>query len=87
MRSNCFVFAFLLWRRRKKYWSDPIRRDRAPRYYINIRKADDCNYPHFLYEERSHKVSFKPFDVATGPLPSIWFKGRVCWGDRKIQKT
>lgn len=72
MRSNCLLFALrLAWRRR------------GHRGYVAMRKSDSGPFPHFLYFERHHVVSYKPPNPIARCCPPLVFSGRVCWGDEK----
>ena len=74
MRSNCLVFALLLaWRRRGK------------RGYFAIRKSDSGRFPHFLWVERHHIISYKPSHPVDRKCPPALFAGRVAWGDKKVK--
>jgi len=67
--SNCLFFALrLYWRRR---W----------RGYLLIRKSHWGPFPHFLYAERGHIVSYVPLDPKARTCPPPLFSGRVRWGD------
>lgn len=71
MRSNCLIFALLLaWRRRGR------------RGYLAMRRSDHGRFPHFLWFERHHIISYKPHHPIDRKCPPALFKGRVCWGDK-----
>lgn len=68
--SNCLFFALiLLWRRRKH------------RGYIMFRKSNWGHFPHALYHERHHVISYVPRDPHKHLCPPPFFRGRVKWGD------
>jgi hypothetical protein len=68
--SNCLIFALLLaWRRRGR------------RGYFAIRASDSGAFPHFLWFERHHVVSYKPNSPIARKCPPALFEGRVRWGD------
>lgn len=67
--SNCLFFALaLFWRRR---W----------RGYFVIRKSRWGGFPHFLYLEGRHIISYKPTDPLKRKCPPAFFRGKVSWGD------
>lgn len=67
--SNCLFFAVaLFWRRR---WKG----------YLVIRKSRWGGFPHFLYLEGKHIISYKPVDPTKHKCPPPLFVGRVAWGD------
>lgn len=81
-RSNCLVFALLLYRRR-------VRRG-VYRGYVQVRWSHWGSFPHFLYAERRavagwfkpmRMVSYVPQDPRHKTCPPPVFKGRVRWGD------
>lgn len=89
MRSNCIVFAVLLYRRR---------RHKDPGCYLSWRRSWHGPWPHCLFvsHDKRHFVSFVPrapirWDELVGwraplrvlPLHLIVFRGRVKWGDRR----
>ena len=83
-RTNCVVFALLLWwrrvRRRKEF-------PQARRYLPVARVSDWGPFPHVLYMERSRHgrvwiVSYKPTNPKKRPIPPLIFDGKVVYGDR-----
>lgn len=68
-RSNCLLFAVRLFLRR------------GCRGYLLMRKSKFGNFPHFLYAERGHIVSFVPLNPEHKTLPPPLFRGQVRWGD------
>lgn len=69
--SNCIIFAILLATRR---WHT--------RGALSFRKSDWGNFPHAMWIERSHVISYKPIDPTKRRFPPLLFKGRVVWGDK-----
>lgn len=74
MRSNCLVFALVLWKRRG--W----------RGYVTFRVSRYGPFLHFLYGEKRKSgdvrlVSFVPTHPKRKPVPPVLFKGRSKWGD------
>lgn len=69
--SNCLVFAILLAARR---W--------RTRGALAFRKSDWGMFPHALWIERHHVVSYKPIDPTRRRIPPVLFAGRVVWGDK-----
>lgn len=53
--------------------------------YIKIRRSLWGKFPHFLYEERHHTVSYVPCNPRHKECPPPLFKGRVRWGDAIFQ--
>jgi hypothetical protein len=69
--SNCLIFALMLaWRRRGR------------RGYFAIRRSDHSWFPHFLWIERHHIISYKPLEPEDRKVPPALFEGRVRWGDK-----
>lgn len=68
--SNCFIFAAAL----------ALRRWRT-RGYLALRKSDWGNFPHALWIEGHHIVSYKPIDPTKRRFPPLFFLGKVVWGD------
>lgn len=84
-RTNCVVFALLLWWRRVRHRG---RYPHARRYFPIARMSDWGYFPHVLYLERSRhgrlwQVSYKPVDPRKRPFPPLLFVGKVEFGDRK----
>lgn len=76
MRSNCALWALLLyWRRRAKGRS----------CYLMVRRSRMGKFPHVLFAEARFYglriVSFVPQDPRQKILPPPAFKGRSKWGD------
>ena len=76
MRSNCLLFAWALyWRRRK----------RGAVGYVALRRSRWGPFPHALYVEQRHYgwrvVSYVPRDPRHKTLPPPMFDGRSKWGD------
>lgn len=69
-RSNCLVFALLLYRRRK-----------GRRWYIKARQSDHGWFPHFLIQAGHHVISYTPINPRHRTFPPPFFDGRVKWGD------
>lgn len=74
--SNCVIWAYAMWLRRRAngfkgrvYW----------------RRSDWGWFPHCLYGEtingKLRMVSYKPMSPTMRLLPPPLFRGRVCWGD------
>lgn len=80
-KSNCLLFALLLKRRRA-----PVLKARGERGYISWRDSDHGWFPHFLWVERHHIISFKPPHPEDRLCPPALFEGTVRWGD-KITKV
>lgn len=76
-RSNCIIWAFLLFRRLKR---------KGHRVYRMKRKSDWGNFSHHLVgiwrRDRMRVVSYKPTDPQKRRFPPPLFKGAVKWGDR-----
>jgi hypothetical protein len=77
MRSNCVIFAALLWLRRRR---------RGREGYIMIRMSRLCWGPHVLYAERWPSgrwrvVSYKPLLGSGRALPPLVYRGESRWGD------
>lgn len=71
-RSNCIVFAVLVYRRR------------GGRGYLLVRKSHFGWFPHVMYAERTHIVHYVPLDPRTKGFPPPLFEGRVKWGGEKL---
>ena len=77
MRSNCLLWAWALyWRRRAK----------GREGYLLLRRSRSGPFPHCLYAEcRScgslRVVSYKPLSLREKKLPPPLFKGSSRWGD------
>jgi len=77
MRSNCFLWAFALyWRRRRKGHAG----------YIVIRHSRWGTFPHALYAERRKDgslrvVAYVPRDPRFKNCPPPLFSGAAKWGD------
>jgi hypothetical protein len=74
-KSNCVVFAVKLYLRRKD-----------KRGYLAMRKSDAGWWPHFLYFEKHHIVSYRPTKPITHACPHAFFSGKVYWGDDVLQQ-
>lgn len=77
MRSNCLMFAWRL------YWR---RRARGKEGYILLRRSRSGPFPHALYAEvrktgSLRLVSFKPVAPREKKVPPPLFKGASRWGD------
>lgn len=78
MRSNCLIFAWLLYRRRAK---------KGREGYLVIRRSRlAAKSPHALYAERRSDgtlrvVSYKPLAPVERKVPPPLFRGRSRWGD------
>lgn len=77
MKSNCFVWAFTLHRRRKKAGREG---------YILLRWSRWGPFPHALYGERRANgqvriVSYKPVSPVARKIPPPLFLGESKWGD------
>lgn len=77
MRSNCVVWALLLYLRRSGKGRD---------CYIAIRRSRWGAFPHFLYVERRaggswRCVSYVPMNPRHKTMPPPIFRGRWKWGD------
>lgn len=77
MRSNCLVFAVLLYLRRRR---------RGEEVYMAMRRSRWGKFPHFLVlrrcrDGRFRAVSYKPSDPRERKIPPPLFKGRSRWGD------
>jgi hypothetical protein len=76
MRSNCLIFAWsLYWRRRK----------RGAVGYVALRRSRYGPFPHALYVEHRpygwRVVSYVPRDPRHKTLPPPVFDGKSKWGD------
>lgn len=67
-RSNCIIFAVLLYRRR------------GGQGYFLVRKSRFGHFPHVMYAERSHIVHYVPESPRHRTCPPPVFRGRVKWG-------
>jgi hypothetical protein len=85
--SNCIIFAWTLYRRRRA----KARRDgKVFRGYVSIRVSWSGEFPHFIYTEIHGRKS--PRFVHYGPVrrvddklfPPPCFVGKVVWGDAVI---
>jgi hypothetical protein len=76
MRSNCVVWAVLLYLRR---------RERGRSGYLMLRKSRHGWFPHCLYAEWCHHglrvVSYVPLEPEERKCPPPAFVGRSKWGD------
>jgi hypothetical protein len=78
MRSNCIIFASLLW------WH---RRMGGHEGYLTWRLSRKARYCfHVLYAQRRKSglfrvVSYKPIDNKVRLFPPPLFMGYACWGD------
>ena len=78
MRSNCLVWAALLWLRRRR---------RGREGYLVLRMSRHAYFIHALYAERRadgrlRVVSYVPRRPKRRVLPPLLFVGRARWGDR-----
>ena len=77
MRSNCIIWAWrLYWRRRAKGFEG----------YLMVRRSRSGPFPHFLYAEARRAgsirmVSFKPLAPREKLVPPPVFRGTSRWGD------
>lgn len=81
MNSNCLIFVFLLWWRGRKRRAKYRQKGKKRRFYIAMRKSDSGNFPHFLWFEQGHIISYKPLSPIDRKCPPALFKGCVRWGD------
>lgn len=77
MRSNCVLFAW------KLYWR---RRSKGREGYVAIRRSRWGPFPHMLYVEKRlagtwRVVSYVPSDPKHKRCPPPCFDGRTRWGD------
>jgi len=77
MRSNCFIAAWLLYRRVKRrgkepYWVERWSR-KAPCWHFLVCWRLPSGYV--------HTVSFKPLNPIRRWLPPLLFPGQLEWGD------
>lgn len=77
MRSNCLLWAWSL------YWR---RRGKGREGYLLFRRSRSGPFPHFLYAEfrkagTMRVVSYKPLAPREKKLPPPLFVGRSRWGD------
>lgn len=73
MRSNCLLFAVLLYMRRAK---------KGDAGYIVMRRSRLTVFPHFLYLHRGRRlIQFTPRNPKVKLFPPPLFSGRVKWGD------
>ena len=90
MRSNCLIFAVLLYRRRMRRWrarGSPIGYE--PRIESRQSRLAPLKVPHYLYCEKCHyglrEVSYIPLDHRPLRWWQVWrvilFTGRVRRGD------
>lgn len=75
--SNCILWAFALWFRRRGH---------VRRCYVSWRKSDWGWFPHVLYTElrpygKWRVVSYKPVNPKRRAFPPPLFRGRPRWGD------
>lgn len=75
-RSNCLIWAVLLYLRR---------RVRGKACYVSIRSSRYGRFPHFVYTERRpyglRMVGYVPLNPRHKTCPPPLFCGRVKWGD------
>lgn len=77
MRTNCVVWAMLLYRRRRREGYEG---------YIVLRKSRWGPFPHVLYAERRANgqlrvVSYRPTSPRPRAIPPLIFSGASKWGD------
>lgn len=76
-RSNCLIWALLLYLRR---------RGGGRSCYVSIRGSWYGRFPHFIYTERRsyglRMVGYVPLDPKIKTCPPPLFHGRVKWGDK-----
>jgi hypothetical protein len=77
MRSNCLIFAVLLYLRRRR---------KGDEVYMAVRHSRWGKFPHFLVlrrcrDGRFRAVSYKPVDPRERKIPPPLFKGGSRWGD------
>lgn len=77
MRSNCLIWAVLLYLRRRR---------RGDEVYMAVRRSRWGKFPHFLVlrrcgDGRFRAVSYKPADPIERKIPPPLFKGGSRWGD------
>lgn len=77
MRSNCCLFAFALYCRRKRAGKEG---------YLVMRRSRFGPFPHMLYAERRKSgalriVSYIPIHPKHKPIPPAVFRGQSKWGD------
>lgn len=73
MRSNCLLFAVLLYLRRAR---------KGDAGYLVMRRSRHGAFPHFLYLHRGRRlISYCPRNPRHKLLPPPLFSGFVKWGD------
>lgn len=77
MRSNCLVWALVLYARRRR---------KGDEVYLSVRRSRWGAFPHFLVMRRRRDglfraVSYKPVDPRERKVPPPVFEGRSRWGD------
>ena len=80
--SNCLLFVLALWWRGRKRRLRRKQKGKKDRYYFAMRRSDSGFFPHFLWIERHHIVSYKPHHPIDRKCPPALFEGGVCWGDK-----
>ncbi len=78
--SNCLIFVVMLWWRGRDRRARRRKRENF-RSYFAMRKSDSGFFPHFLWIERHHTISYKPVSPIDRKCPPALFEGRVRWGD------
>lgn len=82
MRSNCLLFVIALWWRGRKRRAKGRSQGGEQRYYVAWRKSDIGMFPHFLWVEHGHFISYQPVRSKKAVLfPPPLFHGFVRWGD------
>ena len=85
MRTNCLFFAILLGMRRGKVRKQR-RKDGLPvgRAYLSLRITDQEGgwFPHFVWHEHGHAISYKPLSYGSYYLPGCVFQGHIVWHDK-----
>lgn len=79
--SNCLFVLILLWWRGRKRRARRRKKGFRERAYGTWRLSDAGPFPHFLWHEKKHYISYKPLHPTKRLIPPPLFKGRIVWGD------
>lgn len=81
--SNCLFVLILLWWRGRKRRARRRQQGIFERAYATCRRSDAGPFPHFLWREHGHFISYKPLRPSKCLVPPPLFRGRIHWGDAR----